>query len=279
MIYKRRTMPHELKALISLDKRLPNTHEKKHAVQKNLFNCQADYNGKLEFDEQINEFQPSYPHAILHDLNLQQDGLFFRIDSLLITPSLITVIEVKNFKDKTVIKANPTQFIRVFQNGDRKALSNPYIEVERKIQLLHNWLNKRGIQIPIDGLLVFSHTNELVIEHPSPDMKTLLTYEAPAHFRSLSVHEQILDAHAIHNLANNMISNHEDDNSIPTCRPLRHQPRRHHTRRHLSELRSAWHAMGKGKVELPIMRPHRKNRTSPNDRRLVHARPIKNDEP
>lgn len=215
MIYKKRTMPNELKALLSLNKRLPSNHEKKHAVQKNLLICQAGYNGELEFDAHIKEFQSAYPHAILHDLYLQQDGAYFQIDSLLITPSSITVIEVKNHKDKTVIKANPTQFIRVFQNGDRKPMRNPYIEVDRKIHLLKNWLDKRGIQIPIDGILTFAHTNELAIEHPSPEMKTMLTYEAPAHFRSLPVNEQILDGHAIYNLAHALLEHHKDYNPFP----------------------------------------------------------------
>ncbi|MGG0670191.1 nuclease-related domain-containing protein [Lederbergia citrisecunda] len=215
MIYKKRTIPNELKALLSLNKRLPNNHEKKHVVRKNLLICQAGYNGELEFDAHIKEFQPAYPHAILHDLYLQQDGAYFQIDSLLITPSFITVIEVKNHKDKTVIKANPTQFIRVFQNGDRKPMHNPYIEVDRKIHLLKNWLDKRGIQIPIDGILAFAHTNELAIEHPSPEMKTMLTYEAPAHFRSLPIDEQILDGHAIYNLAHALLEHHKDYNPFP----------------------------------------------------------------
>ncbi|MCM3636516.1 NERD domain-containing protein [Sporosarcina luteola] len=215
MIYKKRTMPNELKALISLDKRLPNNHAKKNAVQKNLHIYQAGYNGELEYDTYIKEFQPDYPHAILHDLYLQQDGAYFQIDSLLITPSSITIVEVKNHKDKTVIKANPTQFIRVFQNGDRRPMRNPYTEIDRKIHLLNNWLDNRNIQIPIDGILTFAHTNELAIEHPSPEMKTMLTYEAPAHFRSLPVNEHILDGHAVHNLALALLEHHKDYNPFP----------------------------------------------------------------
>lgn len=208
-------MPNELKALLSLDNRLPNHHEKKHVVQKNLLIYQAGYNGELEFDAYINEFRADYPHAILHDLYLQHDGAYFQIDSLVITPSSITIIEVKNHKDKTVIKANPTQFIRVFQNGDRKPMRNPYTEIDRKIHLLKSWFNTHGIQIPIDGLLTFAHTNELAIEHPSPEMKTIFTYEAPAHFRSLPMNEEILDAQAIHNLANIMLADHKDYNPFP----------------------------------------------------------------
>lgn len=215
MIYKKRTMPNELKALLSLDKRLPNNHAKKHAVQKNLLIYQAGYNGELEFDAHITEFKPDYPHAILHDLYLQHDGAYFQIDSLLITPSSITIVEVKNHKDKTVIKANPTQFVRVFQNGDRKPMRNPYTEIDRKIHLLKNWLDNRSIQIPIDGILTFAYTNELAIEHPSPEIKTIFTYGAPAHFRSLPVNEHILDGHAIHNLALALIEHHRDYNPFP----------------------------------------------------------------
>ncbi|MDN4605965.1 nuclease-related domain-containing protein [Sporosarcina highlanderae] len=215
MIYKKRKMPNELKALISLNKRLPKQHEKKHAVQKNLLIYQAGYNGELEFDQQMAEFKPDYSHAILHDLYLQHEGDYFQIDSLLITPSSIKIIEVKNFKDKTVIKANPTQFIRVFRNGDRKPIPNPIIEVNRKIQYLSKWLTKRGIQIPIEGILTFSDTNELAIENPSPEMKILLNSVVPTYLSSLPETQQILNKQAIHELANTMLAYHKDYNPFP----------------------------------------------------------------
>lgn len=215
MIYKKRKMPNELQALISLDKRLPNSHEKKNAVQKNLLIYQAGYNGELELDDQLAEFKPNYPHAILHDLYLQHEGTYFQIDSLIITPSSITIIEVKNFKDKTVIKANPTQFIRVFRNGDRRIIGNPIIEVERKIHHLQKWLDQQGIEIPITGLITFSHTNELAIEHPSPEMEVLLTNEVPTYLNSLLKTKQILGKQEIHTLANTMIARHKDYNPFP----------------------------------------------------------------
>lgn len=218
MIYKKRSMPNELKALISLDKRLPNNHEKKHAVQKNLLIYQAGYNGELEFDARIQEFQPNYPRASLHDLYLQHEGAYFQIDSLLITSSSITIIEVKNFKDKTVIKANPTQFIRVFRNGDRKPIPNPITEVDRKIHLLQKWLNKRNIQIPIEGIIAFSDTNELAIEHSSPEMKILLISEVPNHFNELPTTEKILTNQEIQKLANTMLSHHENYNPFPLAK-------------------------------------------------------------
>ncbi|WHT48307.1 nuclease-related domain-containing protein [Sporosarcina thermotolerans] len=215
MIYKKRKMPNELKALISLDKRLPHDHEKKTTVQKNLLIYQAGYNGELEFDDQIANFKPNYSFAILHDLYLQHEGTYFQIDSLLITPSSITIIEVKNFKDKTVIKANPTQFIRVFRNGDRKPIPSPIMEVNRKIQFLSKWLDKRSIKIPIEGILTFSDTNEIAIEHPSPEMEILLTSAIPAYLSSQPEAQQVLDKKAIQTLANTFIASHKDYNPFP----------------------------------------------------------------
>lgn len=208
-------MPNELKALISLDKRLPHTHEKKHAVQKNLLIYQAGYNGELEFDNEIANFKPNYPHAIIHDLYLHHEGTYFQIDSLLITPSSITIIEVKNFKDRTLIKANPTQFIRVFRNGNRKPIPNPIIEVERKIHFLQKWLTKCGIQIPIEGIITFSDTNELAIEHQTPEMKILLNSAVPPYLNSLPETQQILDQQTIEALANTMLAHHKDYNPFP----------------------------------------------------------------
>lgn len=215
MLYKNRTMPKELKGLLALDKRLPNNHEKKYTIQKELYNCETGFKGELEFDQFMLDFEPDYPYALLHDLYLHNNGNYFQIDSLLITPSAITIIEVKNFSNKTVITENPTQFIKVYPNGDRKVLKNPIEEVQRKTKHLMNWLAKHNIQIPIECLIIFTQTNELSIENTQLPMKILFTYEAADYFNARPITENILDQSTIHQLAMNFIKQHKTYNPFP----------------------------------------------------------------
>lgn len=215
MIYKNRAIPNELKALQSLDKRLPRHHEKKHIIQKELYNSQAGYAGELELDTHMNDYNPDYPSARLNDLYLHNNGVYFQIDSLLITPTAFIIIEVKNYAEKTVITENPMQFIKVYKNGDRKARPNVINEVNRKILHLQKWLYKRAIKIPIEGLITFAQTNELVFETTNLEMKILSNDEAPAYLESLTMQQHILDEATIRKIALELAGNHKEYNPFP----------------------------------------------------------------
>ncbi|WOV88032.1 nuclease-related domain-containing protein [Sporosarcina oncorhynchi] len=215
MIYKNRTMPNILKALQALNKRLPRNHTKKNIIEKELYSSRAGYAGELELDTYMTDYNPTHPYALLNDLYLHINGVYFQIDSLLITPTAFIVIEVKNYAEKTVVTKNPIQFIKVYKNGDRKARPNVINEVNRKIQHLEKWLNKRNIQPHIEGLITFAQTNELSFESPNPGMKILSTDEAPAYLESLSTQSSTLNEESIHNIAIDLAKHHEEYNPFP----------------------------------------------------------------
>lgn len=215
MIYKQRAIPNELEALKSLNKRLPSNHEKKHIIEKELYNLQAGYAGELELDSYMNDYNPKHAYALLNDLYLHNKGSFFQIDSLLITPAATIIIEVKNYAEKTVVTQNPIQFIKVYKNGDRKARPNVINEVNRKIQHLKKWLADRNIHSNIEGLITFAHTNELLFETSNPGMKIVATDEAPAYLESYTSQPPILSEEAIHEMATRLTKSHKIFNPFP----------------------------------------------------------------
>ena len=148
----------------------------------------------------MKEVRTDYPHAILHDISLLQEGVYFQIDSLFITPEAIIITEIKNRAGKIIIKANPLQFLQVSKEGIPTVFRSPIVEIERKRQLLERWLTKRNIQIPIKGVLVFAHNNELVMEG-EPPIPVLTSYEAPVYFRSLEIKNRIFDKRMIEKIA------------------------------------------------------------------------------
>ncbi len=223
MLYKKRKMPNQLRGLISLEKRLPNDHEKWHYISEELYNRKAGYGGEQQYDKCMTEFKPAYPHAILHDVCLKQDGVYFQMDSILITPAFILISEVKNIAGKIIVTSNPTQFIRVLPSGERKVLQSPIIELERKQFFLLNWLRKQGITIPIIGVVVFAYNNELIIEK-IPETKILFAYEAPSYFRTLPINKDILAYKNIQNIAYELIKNHKEYNPFPMSISTKIQP-------------------------------------------------------
>ena len=120
MIYKQRSMPKKLIGLNALIPRLHPSHTEMPRIKEEFRIRKAGYGGEQHFDKHLLEFKPRYPHAILHDICLKQNGVYFQMDSILITPELILIIEVKNIAGKIIVKSNPTQFIQESPTRERK---------------------------------------------------------------------------------------------------------------------------------------------------------------
>ncbi|MDV6378235.1 nuclease-related domain-containing protein [Sporosarcina sp. GW1-11] len=214
MIYKTRVMPRLIIGQNALLKRLPVNHEKYEKIQSDFYNGKAGFGGEKEFDYQLREFIPPYPHAILHDLFLKQDHAYFQIDSILITPSIIILFEIKNIAGKLHIKQNPTQFIRESANGQRTVLKSPLAELERKKYFFANWLQQRNIDIPLIEFVVFAYQNELTIENMASS-NIAFSYEIPNKLRALEIQNDILTSEQIHRLANELKSAHREYEPVP----------------------------------------------------------------
>lgn len=197
-------MPKLLRGLLALERRLAPSHPQYEYIQVELYKKRAGYGGEMEYDRYMKEIRTDYPHAILHDLSLQQEGVYFQIDSLFITPEAVIITEIKNRAGKILIKANPTQFLQVSAKGESTVFRSPIVEVNRKQQFLERWLAKRNIHIPVQGVIVFAHNNELLIED-KPSMSVLTSYEAPVYFRSLEIHNLVLDKRKIEKIATALV--------------------------------------------------------------------------
>ena len=141
MIYKQRSIPKKLQGLKALEKRVSVDHSDFQSIKKEIYNRKAGFGGEEHFDQKMTEFQPSYPHAFLHGICLKQNGVFFEVDSILITPAFIIIFEAKNIGEKLILTSNPTQFIKVSSDGTRKGLTSPVAELEHKEYHLKEWLS------------------------------------------------------------------------------------------------------------------------------------------
>lgn len=214
MIIKHRKRSQEIEGLMALERRLKQDNQNRQRIKEKLYNLEAGYGGEFQYDKYLTEFKPRYAHAILHDVTLLHDNIYFQMDSLLITPALIIISEVKNIAEKIVVKSNPLQFIKEYPTGERIPLRNPITEVERKIYLLENWLLERNVKIPIKGLVAFAYNNEIRIEE-KPNMDIMFTYDVTAHLRSMTINRQILSDTEIRSLAYEINNNHKEFNPFP----------------------------------------------------------------
>lgn len=214
MIYKQRSVPKILIGLSALMPRLQPSHAEMHRIREDFRIRKAGFGGEQHFDKHLLEFKPNYPHAILHDVCLKQNGVYFQMDSVLITPAFILIIEVKNIAGKIIVKSNPTQFIQESPTGERKVLNNPIAELNRKQLFLFEWLKQRKIDIPIRGLVTFAFTNELIFENV-PETEITFTNEAPTYLYSLPIEKEIISKDSIRKLAFDLRNNHQEFDPFP----------------------------------------------------------------
>ncbi|MFC5604813.1 nuclease-related domain-containing protein [Sporosarcina koreensis] len=218
MLYKKRKKPLAMLGLQALLRRLPKNHQQYIRILEDFRKRDAGFSGEVNFDKHIKEFRPSYPYGLLHDVCLNHDGVFFQMDSLLITPASIVIFEIKNLGGKIVVKANPTQFIQE-NNGERKVIQSPITELDRKIIFLNRWLEDRGFNIPIRGLVGLAFTNELFIEEQT-STPIVFTHEIPILLYGMALDGEKLGRREIGKIANEMTRGHQEYNPFPMIRAM-----------------------------------------------------------
>lgn len=214
MIIKKRSVPKSLLGLDALSQRLDSSHEKWREVDERFGNMKAGFGGEQYFDKQLREFRPSYPHAILHDVCLNHNGVYFQMDSVLITPSFIIIFEVKNIGGKLIFYENPDSFVRVSENGQKTAMQSPVAQLRRKIYFLTEWLKKKGFDIPIRGVVTLAYAKE--IESVSvPDIHITFGYQVSTFLYGLSLDKEFITKKALMKLALEMKKLHSEYNPFP----------------------------------------------------------------
>ena len=137
--------------------RLPADHPKRTDVEEALGIRKAG-----EYGEKSITFHLGYLegyHLILHDLRLYDGIAYFQIDTLILFPTYVLLLEVKNRSGRIILDRQSHQMTRIKEDGTREGDVDPVEQVERQSRLLGQWLMKHfSIKMPIHHLVVMSHT-------------------------------------------------------------------------------------------------------------------------
>ncbi|CAM3902928.1 nuclease-related domain-containing protein [Mesobacillus zeae] len=136
MIVKPRKVPLKIEILEALLRRLPFNHPKIPTIQTALTNRKAGYKGELESDYHLS-LLPEKDYFILHDIRLPHNDTFFQIDSLIICPGFILILDVKNFYGTIHLHPKSDQMVREYE-GKEQGFSNPLVQAKRHLYLFHN---------------------------------------------------------------------------------------------------------------------------------------------
>lgn len=157
----------KIQRLEALRRRLPQNHPKRPYVEAELGRASAGERG----EESVNFFLSFLPKdiLILHGIRLQDcEGRYFQIDKLLLTPSCIIILEVKNMAGTLYFQDIPEQLIQKVMNELEKAYPCPILQVERQRSQLQTVLEKLQVpELPIYYYVVISHPNTVIKISPT----------------------------------------------------------------------------------------------------------------
>lgn len=165
MIKKERKVPSKIRKLEALLRRLPPSHPKYREIEGELAKSRAGYKGEQSLDYYLS-FLPQQEVFIFHDLRLPHNNYFFQVDTLIVTPSFILILEVKHIAGTLLFDHGFHQLIRTL-NGTEDVFPDPILQVHRQATQLAAWLEQHKYpQIPIESLVVITHSATLLKSTP-----------------------------------------------------------------------------------------------------------------
>lgn len=158
--------------LVSLSRRLPKNHSSYERVHLDLRRMRRGMRGEKEVLFPL-RFIKKDSHQLLHNLRIPDQNGAFEIDTLLLTPHYILILEIKNWYG-TIIFGENGQVIRVGDDGMEEGFPNPLHQVKLQRHRLRQWLQSRSIpEIPIMYFVVISYPSTIIKsispDHPIPE--------------------------------------------------------------------------------------------------------------
>lgn len=215
VLMKPRKPPLILDSLSAAVRRIVPYHTKEQALQSRLSAVQAGYAGELVLDRVFEHYMFSFPHAIFHDLSLNSSTRF-QVDTLFVTSSHAVVLEVKNIAGALTLRNNPPQLIRTLENGQTNSFESPVSQLERKIELLQDWLVCRSIHLPVKGAIVLAHPKHAVSAETA-EVPFLYPSGIPSYLRRLASSTSVLLPDQFSLLNDQLLQGHHDFFPQPIC--------------------------------------------------------------
>ncbi|MBM7692819.1 ribosomal protein L37AE/L43A [Peribacillus deserti] len=161
MITKQRQVPLMIRKLEALLRRLPSNHPKRPDIRSDLAKWTAGYKGEQAVDYYLDHL-PEEKYLILHDLRLPFGKYFFQIDTLLLSPKFILILEIKNIAGTLYFEKSTNQLIRSI-NQNEEGFRDPITQARRLRSSLHSFM--AGLispNLPIEYLIVVSNASTIL---------------------------------------------------------------------------------------------------------------------
>lgn len=157
MIAKYREFPIKITVCEALKRRLHPNHPKLGQIIEECGMKYSGYYGEESIQYHLDILSEKRYH-ILHDLRLFNGKNYFQIDTIILSPIFIFILEVKNYSGHLYLDSKFNQLIRTTTNGTRDIFNDPVLQAERQQFELQRWLRRQKYEdIQFDNLVVFTH--------------------------------------------------------------------------------------------------------------------------
>lgn len=161
MIEKERTYPIRLLMYEALMDRILKNHPKIPLIEQDYKTWRAGYKGELQTDYRLG-FLPEKGYHIFRDLRLADESWHFQIDTLILTPRYILLIETKNYSGILFFDKDSGQLIQT-KDDQEKSYDNPLNQVRMQAWHLKRWLKQYKFQVPpIYHLVTISNSSTII---------------------------------------------------------------------------------------------------------------------
>ncbi|SFP33143.1 NERD domain-containing protein [Salibacterium halotolerans] len=221
MIEKPRTTPLYLQKLQALDRRLSALHPRRPEIENELARWRAGFKGEQSIDYHLGFLNDNW--CILHNLRLHDGTRPFQIDTLLISTSLIILVEVKNITGILTLDAEFHQLIR-FDNEKEEAFQHPVHQSNRHKMQMGWWLDWNHIpSLPIETIVVMAHPRSVLKRsNGTPGMypQVIPPYLLPDKIHELHRHypDPVLSGNDVRKLTRRLLASHSESAQNPLHR-------------------------------------------------------------
>lgn len=171
--------------------RLSTQHPLIPHIENRIYSLEAGYAGETYVDNFLKQIPFSKHYSILKDLHFSiSDSIYLQIDTIILTPKYLAILEVKNIRGKISFQRNPEQLIREIDD-QITAFKCPEQQVIRNTQKLALLLHPLKIQIPIKSFIVFASTKTIVAQPPK-QVKAVMGCDIATHIDSLNALPDVL---------------------------------------------------------------------------------------
>ncbi|MBM7706123.1 hypothetical protein JOD03_001025 [Chryseomicrobium aureum] len=156
-----RPLPQEIDLLKDFQKRLPEfMTDKYQELENQIKRIDSGYHGELKIDGHLSTTLLPDPHFIFPGYHAKLSSKrYVQIDTLILTPSYILHLEIKNIRGKIELLQNPSRLKRT-SNLIEEYFSCPITQLKRNHYALHLIFRKLSIELPpIYPALIFANRN------------------------------------------------------------------------------------------------------------------------